>query len=194
MLALCDDERGYADLGLSVDVIVLQRRLRALMTSDSSAGWSRRLLAAIPVGIDSSGVFARFVRWLLVDPDYGVRRCLDSQSQAAIAIRKVADLYVVGAPHRRWAAAGSAAESAAAMAMSNMDAHAAWSAAWAVEHVIRLGDGVGVDELLDSAFCAIGVAPGSAWVAGASAELLRILASPTSLADDADIGAPGDAG
>ncbi len=206
-------EHDYVDLGVPVDLVVLQRRLCALLPPDLAAAWPVCFLSAIPVGCDLSGAFARFAHWLLADLKYGVRRCLERRSPAGLAIKQVTDLYVTGGSHRQWVAAGDAAESAAASAVARCDAHGAWAAAWAAaRHVV--GDAC-VDELLDSACLVIGVSPeraarqpngGRTWADGAIAELLDILASPVrhDLDDDAahlgrdtervDAGAPGGAG
>lgn len=154
---------GYwAELGVPEAVVVLQRRLRALLDEDAVQMWpADRLLVAIPVGRDLSGAFSRFVAWLLSDPRRGVGRDLDPGSPAQRAVRRVATLYSLGGYHRQWLDAGSAAEDAAAH-LADVYPHgaqAAWAAAWAVEHVIHGRAGDGVDELLDAAFAALHVGP-----------------------------------
>jgi hypothetical protein len=126
-----DHARYETELGIPRILARLEDRIFEGMANGSSQQWPAQFLATIRVGADLSLVWPRFAIWLLIDPQAGVVQYARTE-KAAVAIRRVAELYgkvVAGetVATSDWQAAAAAAYAAAAAAA----AYAAYAAATA---------------------------------------------------------------
>src|SRR5271165_4413912 len=87
-----DHSRYPDELGVPVALAYLEDELFERQEAIKAQKWPERFLEAIPVGADLSQVWPQFAIWMLVDPDFGVIRLVDS-TEIRVAVERVADLY-----------------------------------------------------------------------------------------------------
>lgn len=80
------------ELGIPGVLAQLEDVLGSAMSAERAAVWPEEFLAAISVGADLTGVWAKFVEKLLGDTDAGVISKAENDEQRA-AIKQVVDLY-----------------------------------------------------------------------------------------------------
>lgn len=78
------------ELGIPRQLAYLEDRIFEGLPNKEAKAFPFAFLTSIPVGADLTLVLARFMVWLLIDPDKGVLRFAGKQGQA---IRAVASLY-----------------------------------------------------------------------------------------------------
>src|SRR5260221_144759 len=82
--------RYEEELGIPRQLAYLEDRIFEGLPNKEAKGFPFAFLTSIPVGADLSLVLARFMVWLLIDPEKGVLRLVGKQGQAITA---VASLY-----------------------------------------------------------------------------------------------------
>ncbi len=82
--------RYEEELGIPRQLAYLEDRIFEGLPNKEAKGFPFAFLTSIPVGADLSLVLARFMVWLLIDPEKGVLRFVGKQGQAITA---VASLY-----------------------------------------------------------------------------------------------------
>ncbi len=83
---------AYEDeLGIPILLARLEDGIFEGLPNDVAKEFPFRFLNAVPVGVDLSGVFPRFMFWLLTDETYGIYQY--GSEKGKIAIQAVADLY-----------------------------------------------------------------------------------------------------
>jgi hypothetical protein len=117
--------------GIPVQLAYLIDNLFEALPLEEAKAWPQRIMSAIPVGADLSGVWDRWALWMLVDPQHGVARVSGASRGAVEAMGALFQRAVDGdePPEEEWARTAEAARAAGA-ARAAWAAGAAW-AAWA---------------------------------------------------------------
>ena len=123
--------------GIPVQLAYLIDGLFEALPLEEAKAWPQRIMSAIPVGADLSGVWDRWALWMLVDPEYGVARVARTSRGVVEAMGALFQRAVDGdePSEEEWREAAGAAE-AARVAWAAEAAWAAWAvrrAAWAAE-------------------------------------------------------------
>jgi hypothetical protein len=78
-----NQHRQYEEeLGIPRQLAYLEDRIFEGLSSKEAKGFPFAFLTCIPAGADLSLVLARFMAWLLIDPEKGVLRFVGKQGQA----------------------------------------------------------------------------------------------------------------
>jgi hypothetical protein len=129
-------------LGIPEPIARLEDRLFEGQANGDAKRFAVEFVEAIPVGADLSGVADRFLLWLLVDEQFGMRQWANAQGQATIdrvagryRLKMSGNLPPLEEWHEARSAAAAAADAAAAAAYADAyaaaDADAAAYAAYA---------------------------------------------------------------
>lgn len=86
-----DTTQYESELGIPHVLACLEEGIYEGLPLDEAAHFAARFIEAIPIGADLSGVFPRFMYWLLADRDGGVVRSASERGQ--VAIENVAALF-----------------------------------------------------------------------------------------------------
>ena len=128
-----DHSRYPIELGIPEQLAHLEDCIFEGLAFEAALEWPERFLTAIPVGADLTRVWPAFVRWMLGDPNHGVRRLVLGEAvwahQVRAAIDGVMALYANGMPEMAAAEAGAAAETRAWYQASSWAASAWYQAA-----------------------------------------------------------------
>ena len=148
-------ERYPAELGWPLWLAHLEDIIFENLPDDLATTWPRRIAEAVPVGtVVADIVLAKILRWMLADPEFGVRFATDDEEIRGYIDGMIAgfDAEIVSggqataeereaAARAAWHAWGARAANAARAAWSIMDAWDTWIArdacdAWAVMNAL----------------------------------------------------------